>query len=74
MTIKISNIMKHYQAHGKVIVKLNPVSGTRMITVSKGARATNIVGVEPGGRLHRMTCEQVEELLEENRIYIEGWK
>lgn len=73
MSIKVDNIIKHYEAKRRVIVKMDKASGYSSITITKGSRHTNIVGTIPGGKLVNATMADVRAMLETNSIYINSW-
>ena len=73
MSIKIDNILKHYEEHRRVIIKMDRASGLRQVTITKGARHTNIIGSEPGGKLVNATMADVRAMLETNSIFIDSW-
>lgn len=73
MSVKIDNVIAHYNAHGRVVVKLDRSSGFSSITVTKRNGGGNIVGTVPGGKLISYTDSEVRNLLEANRIYVISW-
>lgn len=73
MNSKANNIIKHYEAHGKVTIKLDRASGFNVITVTKGGLGNNIVGTIPGGKLVNASIPDIRAMLVENSIYINAW-
>lgn len=73
MNSKANSIIKHYEAKGKVTIKLDRASGFNVITVTKGSRGNNIVGTVPGGKLVNASMPDIRAMLVENSIYINAW-
>lgn len=73
MSVKINNVMRHLEAHGKVILKMDKASGFYQLTISKRADHY-VVGFQPGGKIAKANAADLKAMLIENSIYIESWR
>ena len=73
MRIKVENIIKHLNAKGRVVIKMDKSSGFISMTVTKTRNGNNVIGSTPGLRLVNATDADVRATLEANSIYINSW-
>lgn len=73
MSIKIENIIKHLNAKGRVVIRMDKSSGFISMTVTKARNGNNVIGITPGSRLVNATDADVRATLEANSIYINSW-
>ncbi|UKS89201.1 hypothetical protein [Escherichia phage CLB_P3] len=73
MSIKVENIIKHLNAKGRVVIKMDKSSGFISMTVTKSRNGNNVIGSTPGSRLVNATDADVRATLESNSIYINSW-
>lgn len=73
MSIKSANVVKHLEAKGRVIVKLDRASGLTSITITRREFDRFVVGRHPGSIVRSLTRAEVEALLAENSMYIKSW-
>ena len=73
MSIKAENIIKHLNAKGRVVIKMDKPSGFVSMTVTKVRNGNNVIGSTPGSRLVNATDADVRATLEANSIYINSW-
>ncbi|AWY08676.1 hypothetical protein [Escherichia phage Eco_BIFF] len=73
MSIKVENIIKHLNAKGRVVIKMDKSSGFISMTLTKAQNGNNVIGSTPGTRLVNATDADVRATLEANSIYINSW-
>lgn len=73
MSIKVESIIKHLNAKGRVVIKMDKSSGFISMTVTKARNGNNVIGRTPGSSLVNATDADVRATLEANSIYINSW-
>lgn len=73
MSIEVENIIKHLNAKGRVVIKMDKSSGFISMTVTKTHNGNNFIGITPGSCLVNATDADVRATLEANSIYINSW-
>lgn len=73
MSIKVESIIKHLNAKGRVVIKMDKSSGFISMTVTKARNGNNVIGSTPGSRLVNATDADVLATLEADSIYINSW-
>lgn len=73
MSIKAANVVKHLEAKGRAVVKLDPASGLSSVTITRREFDRYVVGRHPGSIVRSMTRSEVEAMLNSNSIYIKSW-
>lgn len=73
MSIKVENIIKHLNAKGRVVIKMDKSSGFISMTVTKTRNGNSVIGIVPGSQLINATDADVRATLEDNSIYINSW-
>lgn len=73
MSIKVENIIKHLNAKGRVVIKMDKPSGFISMTVTKTRNGNNVIGSTTGSRLVNATDADVRDTLEANSTYINSW-
>lgn len=74
MKIKTRNIINHLDKRGNVVIMLDSASGFKKIMVSRRPKNNYVVSTEPHGRIEMLTKGELTDLIDNNTIYINGWK
>lgn len=72
MKAKTTNVMAHLNNNGRVVVRLDPASGLKSMTITS-VGDYYVVGRTPGDKLNKFTTNDVVAFLDANSIYINSW-
>lgn len=73
MNVKATNLIRHLEKNGRIILKMDRASGVIQIVIRKLVN-DYAVGTHPDGTIRRANFADVRAMLIANSVYVLGYK